>query len=91
MRRDRFDKPPTEWGIDAVAVGGDIYYTRDDELKGAEAYLVWHWCPEIDRWRAAGVGRHDLVKADPLHFEPSMLWPCCGTHGWIRNGRWVPC
>lgn len=35
-----------------------------------------------------------LVSANPLHIEPSIL--CvppegCGTHGFFRDGKWVPC
>ena len=68
--------------------------------------LVWHWCdysvwradptknpayiPE-SQWVPSGCGAHDLVAVEPLHLEPSVYWPdCCGLHGWIRNGQWVP-
>lgn len=27
---------------------------------------------------------------DPLDLSPSLLCGCCGHHGWIRGGRWVP-
>lgn len=33
-----------------------------------------------------------LVSADPIHIEPSILCstdPGCGTHGFIRDGKWV--
>ncbi|MDE2100159.1 MAG: hypothetical protein KGL39_23085 [Patescibacteria group bacterium] len=42
-------------------------------------------------WHPAGVGAHTLVAVEPLHIEPSVLWTsCCGTHGFIRDGRWIP-
>lgn len=36
-----------------------------------------------------GVGRHDLIADEPLHLEPSLLWPCCGKHGFVRGGVWT--
>lgn len=47
--------------------------------------------PDYVGWHPAGVGLHDLISADPLHIEASVYWPdCCGMHGWIRDGRWIP-
>jgi hypothetical protein len=44
------------------------------------------WVPWGDRpgptWR--------LVSLDPLHLEPSLLCRVCGSHGFIRGGKWVP-
>ena len=34
-------------------------------------------------------GGHRVAQSDPLTIEPSILCPDCGTHGFIRNGRWV--
>jgi hypothetical protein len=34
--------------------------------------------------------RWQVVSLDPLHIEPSILCSC-GHHGFIREGRWVPC
>lgn len=34
-------------------------------------------------------GGHRIVQRDPLTVEPSILCPDCGTHGFIRDGRWV--
>lgn len=31
---------------------------------------------------------HQIVQADPLTIEPSILCPDCGTHGFVRNGWW---
>ena len=33
---------------------------------------------------------HTIVNRDPLTISPSILCPDCGTHGFIREGRWVP-
>lgn len=34
-------------------------------------------------------GGHRIESDDPLTVSPSILCPDCGTHGFIRNGRWV--
>lgn len=28
------------------------------------------------------------VSEDPLTIDPSILCPDCGTHGFVRAGRW---
>lgn len=54
----------------------------------------WHWCQvaanDDGRWMAQAAPDHTLVTRDPLHMEPSLLWPCCNTHGFVRNGVWIP-
>lgn len=92
------DQPPSTWEIGAVDAGDDTYYVIDPADPTPTGVLVWHWCtghapgdgPTVDqgRWMAAGVSAHTLVSADPLHLEPSLLWGCCGKHGYIRAGRW---
>lgn len=45
-----------------------------------------NWIPVGDtghRWR--------LESLDPLTLSPSLLCRICGTHGFIRSGRWEPC
>lgn len=32
----------------------------------------------------------ELVSEEPLTLEPSLLCRACGTHGYIRGGRWEP-
>lgn len=84
--------PPSEWA-GAHDAGHDVYWVADPALGAAGSaagILVWHWCPPAGRWRAANVRKHTLVVADPLHLEPSLLWDCCGTHGYIRGGLWTP-
>lgn len=85
------DHHPGAWGMSAVFVGDDTYYLVDPADHTPTGVLVWHWCagnPEGPRWMAAGVKNHTLVAVDPLHLEPSLLWDCCGKHGYIRAGRW---
>lgn len=84
------DVPPSDFG-NAFPIGGDVYYTRifDENYKTFLQELhFWHWCTELKRWRLAGVWNHNLISEKPLHLEPSLLWPCCGKHGFVRNGRW---
>jgi hypothetical protein len=80
----------------------DITKLTDDIYFGWLAQevnpMVWHWCaaradvPEERTvhggWVAAGTGAHTLVSREPLHLEPSLLWSCCGLHGWVRGGVW---
>ena len=67
--------------------------------------LIWHLCDghiEVEKrgpveegwfpcWRAAGVSLHTLIQEHPLTITASVYWPeCCGLHGFITNGEWVP-
>lgn len=83
---------PPEWGLaDVVAIDTEvgIYACVDENDATGGQTLVWHWCTKLNRYMAAGTSAHQLVSRDPLHIEPSLLWNCCGQHGWIREGRWV--
>lgn len=31
-----------------------------------------------------------LVSREPITIEPSVHYQCCGTHGFLRDGHWVP-
>jgi hypothetical protein len=89
-----YNRPPSQWAH-AKPAGSDVYWVGSD----AGTLIVWHWCvgvapgpgPVVDagRWAAADLAAHTLVSLDPLHVEPSILWNCCGRHGFIRNGRWA--
>lgn len=37
-----------------------------------------------------GDGGHRIERRMPLTVPPSILCPDCGTHGFIRDSRWVP-
>jgi hypothetical protein len=32
----------------------------------------------------------NLESRDPITMSPSIAYECCGLHGFIREGRWVP-
>ena len=50
--------------------------------------MAWWYEPQ---WVPAGCRAHQMLSRDPLHLEPSLVWPdCCRKHGWIRNGIWTP-
>lgn len=94
--RDK-DNPPSQWA-GAISVGHDVYYLFDPNKPAGvvDAISTWHWCTAFSFpdepggcWALAHVGKHDLISAEPLHLEPSILWQCCGKHGWIRNGEWI--
>lgn len=74
----------------------EIYYGWIDDER---APTFWHWCAALagvsgeltvsGRWVAAGTSHHTLVTREPLHLEPSLLWQCCGLHGFVRGGAWT--
>ncbi|MCX3064193.1 hypothetical protein [Streptomyces beihaiensis] len=95
-------RPPSEWpGLETsglTTLTDDIYYGW---LEHEANPIFWHWCVALegvpeDRkvhegcWVAAGASAHRLVSREPLHLEPSLLWRCCGLHGFVRNGVWAP-
>ena len=95
--RDRAT-PPTEWcdwWTEVHQLNPDIAYGWVPEHLTAAPEdpnpWFWHWCPATadGRWMAQAAPEHTLVAREPLHMEPSLLWPCCGTHGWVRDGQWI--
>ncbi|MFB6811255.1 hypothetical protein [Streptomyces sp. NPDC056387] len=92
--------PPTDWpGLEMTGVTrltDDIYYGW---VAAEDTPLFWHWCAALadvadshtasGRWVAAGTSAHTLISRDPLHLEPSLLWSCCGLHGFVRAGQWT--
>lgn len=93
--------PPTEWcdwWTSVHQLTPDIAYGWVPEhltaLPSDPNPWFWHWCPaaanDEGRWMAQATPDHTLVSREPLHMEPSLLWPCCGTHGFVRNGAWIP-
>lgn len=77
-----------------VGEGHQILFMSDGKVRFA------HDC---DRHVRLGVGArvircapelqighgHEVLSRDPLHIEASILCEDCGTHGWVRDGRWV--
>lgn len=90
------DSPPTEWcdwWTEVHQLTPDIAYgwpphdlVADPEDNNP---WFWHWCSTSNRWMGQGTLNHTLVSREPLHMEPSLLWACCGVHGFVRNGEWI--
>lgn len=62
------------------------YYNAGDTINP----WFWHWCKTKNVWIGTSTRGHDMHDPNPatLHLEPSLLWPCCGLHGFVRNGKW---
>lgn len=89
----------------AIRIADNIAYAwrcGEDHEHTIMCLWIWHDCslilgPETvapgERfgWRPSGVGLHTLVQRDPLTLTASLYWPdCCGLHGFITDGKWVP-
>jgi hypothetical protein len=82
------DNPPSEWA-GARQVGDSTVYVNLGATP-AET-IVWHWCPVNGRWDGARIGLHAIVQREPLTITASLYRPdCCGWHGFITNGQWIP-
>ncbi|MER7930468.1 hypothetical protein ABTY96_46420 [Streptomyces sp. NPDC096057] len=94
--------PPATWpGLEMVGLTqltDDVYFGW---LAKEAPPTFWHWCKSLEGvpddlkvhdgcWVPASAGAHTLVSREPLHLEPSLLWPCCGLHGFVRGGVWIP-
>lgn len=96
--------PPREPPPDAIDIGHGhmiAFVTYEDEVC---AINDWHrmadgatWCVGFvdfkgSKW-AVQFGPETgwtVVKREPLTLEPSILCRICRSHGFIRDGRWVP-
>jgi hypothetical protein len=91
MSRVSRDSPPPAWLTNVTTIDEAVgIYAWPSPEDGNDNPTIWHWCTDTDRWCAAGTRAHTLVAVDPLHLYPSLLYPCCGLHGWIQEGKWVP-
>lgn len=93
-------QPPSEWpGLEVTGLTkltDDIFFGWLDREANP---FFWHWCPTYAElpeektvsggWIGAGTSAHTLVSREPLHLEPSLLWQCCGMHGFVREGKWI--
>ena len=94
-------KPPADWpGLETaelVPLTDQIYFGW---LEHETNPVFWHRCAALEGvpdertvhgpWVAAETSAHTLVSREPLHLEPSLLWRCCGLHGFVRGGAWIP-
>lgn len=66
----------------------DVYWM----LTGDGVVLLAHVCTHAgSRWIWQGTQLHRIVSIAPLTLEPSIGWQaCCGRHGFIQSGQWIP-
>ena len=91
--------------VDATKISDNVAYNWTcglDHTHSIECLYIWHDCGQIlgpttvapgERfgWRPAGVRLHTLVQQAPLTITASVYWPdCCGLHGFIIDGVWIP-
>jgi hypothetical protein len=63
--------------------------------KYCGGYIAWVAAPAVPGKRPEWVARHQLVAGGPgdethLTITPSLACRHCPSHGWIRDGKWVP-
>lgn len=63
--------------------------------------LLTHRCPKlggqetkdfipVEPYQSPGAGPWTLDSRDPITLSPSVSYTCCGLHGFVRSGKWVP-
>ncbi len=75
---------PDKWA-GATKLTDYIYY----KLSETENPTFWHWCTVNKRWHGQGTAAHMVESTEPLDMSPSLLWDCCGLHGFVKDGKWV--
>jgi hypothetical protein len=49
-----------------------------------------HWCAGFVAFRDYSPDHGwDVLSTEPLTLSPSLLCRLCGSHGFIRDGKWV--
>ena len=75
------------------------YYPEDyGDLGGKLAGMYYEHpgvggarCPSFISFKPELKDGWDLLKLEPLTLSPSLLCRACGHHGFIQEGKWVPC
>lgn len=68
------------------------------EFEGARVGITeWHrvpggdWCVGFVPFKSYDPAHGwDVLAEEPLTLSPSLLCRLCGSHGFIRDGKWVP-
>lgn len=73
---------------------------RDQPDDPRVGLIVTHDCPKHGPQYKTYIGLNPRLNTasacwtveswEPLTLSPSLLSTCCGDHGFIRNGRWIP-
>lgn len=98
--QDSWPNPPTD-GI----VIGDGHVLVYGEYQGEPAGVTeWHrkmdgtWCRGWLAFKGSAWANSfkpeqevgwDVLQKEPLTLSPSILCRACGSHGYIREGKWV--
>lgn len=70
---------------DGVPVG--VLLTHACAKRGGEA--VQDFIP-VAPYPHHPSGPWTLKSRDPITLHPSVAYSCCGLHGFVREGKWVP-
>jgi hypothetical protein len=71
------------------ATGGRCGGIHEHPARTGEGNLGEGRCGGAITFRGHGDGSQwDVVQEDPLTLSPSLHCQCCGSHGWIRAGKW---
>ncbi|MFI1767532.1 hypothetical protein ACH41H_36545 [Streptomyces sp. NPDC020800] len=93
--------PPSDWpGLQTASLTQLTPHIYFGWLEHETNPIFWHRCAALadvpeehtvhGPWVAACTSAHTLITREPLRLEPSLLWRCCGLHGFVRNGAWIP-
>jgi len=75
-----------EYKGDEHAAIDEYHLTKDGkECKGFIPLKGGSWVNEFGK----DLGAWDVISLDPLTLSPSLLCRVCGSHGFIRDGKWV--
>lgn len=89
---------PDDWKPPADAVWLDEHHAYvithfEGEPAGINEFH-WtgdHWCFGFVAFRHYNPDHYwDVTSLHPMTLSPSLLCRACGSHGFIRDGKWVP-
>jgi hypothetical protein len=51
---------------------------------------LWHWCTTTSQWAPTTIAADKVTSASPLNVTGRIDLTCCGLHGHIHDGTWIP-
>lgn len=100
MMRD----PADDAAVGVIDIGHDVRIMFSARTVGGPRTGLFESHPAPDGRECGGPVTFDVPEAeglsgprwiveswDPLTISPSVLCRTCGHHGWIKEGRWIPC
>lgn len=86
-----------------IGSGHEISYYTTGEDSARVGLIHWHQKPDGSPCSGGSIlfdmpandrfpdhAKWQVISEDPLTLHPSLLCTTCHTHGWIRDGAWVP-